>query len=325
MEARHRKALLEIAGPGVRFDRPMRLYTTYRVGGNAAAFFRAQNLAGLRRVLDFLEAASIPWLVVGKGSNLLIGDKGFDGVVIRLRGSLASMEGSRRKGIVMAGGGATNRRLLDFCANQGFGGLEFLAGIPGTAGGAVALNAGALGREIVDVVDRVELAIPHREPLRVSVHDLAFGYRRCSLPHGAVVTRVWFGVREDDPGAVSWRIAANLDRRRRVQPRGLPSAGSVFRNPPGDSAGRLLEKAGLKGERIGGAAISTEHANWIVNTGDATAADIYGLMTKAREVVLRKTGVALEPEVHVVGIREKVRSAPGDGSANASGDEGRNG
>ena len=302
MEPRHRKTLQKIAGPDVRFDRPMRLYTTYRVGGKAAAFFRAKDLGTLRRVLAFLEAESIAWLVVGKGSNVLIGDRGFDGVVIRLRGALAALEGSRGQGTLVAGGGAANRRLLDYCASKGLGGLEFLAGIPGTAGGAVAMNAGALGRETGDVVERAELVVPHEEPFQLLPQELDFGYRRCSLPTGAVVSRVWLGVRADDPAAVAWRIAANLEHRRSNQPRGFPSAGSVFRNPPGDSAGRLVEGAGLKGERIGGAVISSEHANWIVNTGGATAADIYGLMTRAREEVLRRTGIALEPEIRVIGV-----------------------
>jgi UDP-N-acetylmuramate dehydrogenase len=302
MEPRHRKMLREIAGSNVRFDCPMRLYTTYRVGGKAAAFFRARDMEGLLRMLALLEAQSVPWLVLGKGSNVLIGDRGYDGVVIRLRGTLAALEGSRRNGVLAAGGGAANRRLLDVCADKGFGGLEFLAGIPGTAGGAVAMNAGSFGRETGEVVERVELAIPGKEPVHVLPKDLEFGYRRCSLPHGAVVTRVWFAVRLIDSAAVSRRIAGNLERRRKSQPRGFPSAGSVFRNPPGDSAGRLVEKAGLKGERLGGAVISSEHANWIVNTGGATAADIHGLMTKAREEVLRRTGIALEPEVRVIGF-----------------------
>lgn len=302
MKARHCKTLREIAGPHVRFDRPMRLYTTFRVGGNAAALFRAHDLKELGRVLAFLKAEAIPWLVVGKGSNLLIGDRGYDGVVIRLRGALTAMESSPRQGVIVAGGGMTNRRLLGVCAEKGLGGLEFLAGIPGTAGGAVVMNAGALGRETGDRVERVELVVPHEEPFQLLPQELDFGYRRCSLPNGAVVTRVWFGVRADDPAAVAWRIAANLEHRRKIQPRGFPSAGSVFRNPPGDSAGRLVEGAGLKGERIGGAVISTVHANWIVNTGGATAADVYGLMTRAKEEVLRRTGIALEPEIRVIGV-----------------------
>ena len=302
MEPRHRKTLRKIAGSNIRFDCPMRLYTTYRVGGNAAALYRAQDMGGLLRVLAFLKAESVPWLVLGKGSNVLIGDRGYDGVVIRLRGALAELKGSRREGVLEAGGGAVNRRLLAVCSNEGFGGLEFLAGIPGTAGGAVAMNAGASGRETGEVVDRVELAIPGKEAFQVLPKDLNFGYRRCSLPDGAVVTRAWFAVRSDDSDVVSRRIAENLEQRRKKQPHGFPSAGSVFRNPPGDSAGKLVERAGLKGERLGGAVISPEHANWIVNTGGATAADIHGLMTMAREEVLRRTGIALEPEVRLIGV-----------------------
>ncbi len=301
MEERHRRELLEIAGREVRFDRPLRLYTTYRVGGAAAALVGARSLEVLRAVVRYAGMEGIPWLVVGKGSNLIFSDQGYDGLAIRLRGGLAEVGGMEAEGELSAGGGATIRRVLDACRREGLGGLEFLAGIPGTAGGAVAVNAGAQGRETGDVIRRVELLTPAGEVKTVFSDALAFSYRRCVLPEKSVVTRAFFAVRMEPPGDVEERIEGILKRRRKTQPVRFPSAGSVFRNPPGEAAGRLVEQAGLKGKRIGGAEISSLHANFIVNRGGATAEDILSLMALARREVRRRTGIELEPEIRVIG------------------------
>ncbi len=293
---------MEIAGSDVRFDRPMRLYTTFRVGGNAAALVRAGSLEVLRHTHAYAGAAGIPWVVVGKGSNLLVSDRGFPGVVIRLRGALAEVIGDEGEGVLSAGGGATNRRVLDLCVCKGLGGLEFLAGIPGTAGGAVATNAGAWGGSTGEALRRVELLTEGGEVENFPAGALLFSYRGCSLPAGSVVTRALFGVRREAPGRVRERIDRNLEGRRRSQPLRFPSAGSVFRNPPEGSAWRLVAEAGLRGKRIGGAEISRLHANFIVNRGGATAEDIFSLMNLARESVLRRTGIELEPEIRTVGF-----------------------
>ncbi len=302
MEERHRRKLLDIAGPDVRFDRPMRLYTTFRVGGPASVFVRARSMVVLKRIHSYVIAHEVPWLVAGKGSNILVSDRGFEGVVIRLRGELAEVDVHPAQGGASAGGGATIRRFLDRCAERGLGGLEFLAGIPGTVGGAVAMNAGALGRETGDVVREVEILTSKGTLVTHAPNELGFSYRRCRLPRGAVVTRASFEVRPETPGAVRNNISRNLERRRRTQPLGFPSAGSVFQNPPGDSAWRLVERAGMKGKRIGGAEISKRHANVIVNRGGATAQDILSLINLAREQVLRCAGVELESEIRPVGF-----------------------
>jgi len=293
---------MEIAGPDVRFDRPMRLYTTFRVGGNADAMVRTGSLEVLRRTHAYARAESIPWVVVGKGSNLLVSDRGVRGVVIRLRGALAEVSGNGVEEKLSAGGGATNRRILDRCAREGLGGLEFLAGIPGTAGGAVATNAGARGRDTGKALRRVELLTGAGEVAVLPAGALRFSYRWSSLPEGSVVTRADFRVWRDAPGAVRERIDRNLEKRRDTQPLRFPSAGSVFRNPPGGEAWRLVAEAGLRGKRIGGAEISRLHANFIVNRGGATAEDILSLMNLAREAVLRRTGIELEPEIRTVGF-----------------------
>lgn len=256
----------------------------------------------MKRIHSYVVAHEIPWLVAGKGSNILVSDRGFEGVVIRLRGELAEVDVRPAQEYASAGGGATIRRLLDQCAERGLGGLEFLAGIPGTAGGAVAMNAGALGRETGEVVREVRILTSKGPMVTYTPNGLGFSYRSCRLPRGALVTRVNFEVRRETPDEVRSNISRNLERRRRTQPLGFPSAGSVFRNPPGDSAWRLVETAGMKGKRIGGAEISTRHANVIVNRGGATAQDILSLMNLAREQVLRCTGVELESEIRPVGF-----------------------
>ncbi len=301
MEERHLRELARIGGEDIRFDRPMRLHTTFRVGGDAAAFYRARSLPGLRRMLAFLAAEGIPYLVVGKGSNLLVLDGGYEGVVIRLGGELASLQGNAEAGRISAGAGAAIKALLRFCAGQGISGLEFLAGIPGTVGGAVAMNAGAVGRETQDVLESLDMVEPGGGLASASREELDFGYRRCSLPAGAVVTRVLLRVERGEPGRVRRHMEDLVERRRRTQPQRTASAGSIFKNPPGEFAGRLVEQAGLKGRRIGGAEISTVHANFIVNTGGATAADIVGLMELVRDEVDRRSGVRLEPEIRIVG------------------------
>lgn len=303
MEERHKKGISRIVGRDVRFDRPMRLYTTLRIGGRAAAFAVVRILDVLKGVLSYAETHGLFWTVLGKGSNLLVSDEGIDGLVIRLRGDLAGVSVGEAGTYLRTGGGAAIRSVLDVCARDGLGGLEFLAGIPGTTGGAVAMNAGARDREVGDSVKRVELLTPEGEISSLGPGALSFSYRRCSLPDRSLITEVLFRIKRESPDAVRNRIRDNMEARRLTQPLCYPSAGSVFRNPPGDAAGRLVEQAGLKGKRIGGAEISTLHANFIVNRGGATAADVLSLMRMAREVVFRETGIELEPEVRMLGFQ----------------------
>jgi UDP-N-acetylmuramate dehydrogenase len=302
MNKRQKEDLVRLARGNIRFGCAMAEYTTFHVGGEAEALFEAHEMEAFLRVHSYLCGARIPCLIVGRGSNLLVKDEGISGVVILLRGSLAGIEQeSREDPNILAGAGLAISDLLIHCRGCGLGGLEFLAGIPGTVGGAVAMNAGAYGgqigshvSEIVVVTSRGRMSIRKKE-------DLRFSYRRLEMERGGVILRVRFRLRLDSEEDVAERIAGYLKKRRGNQPLEYPSAGSVFENPPGDHAGRLIEKAGLKGERIGGAMISEKHANFIVNTGGATAKDILALLAFAQEKVKKETGIELEPELHVVG------------------------
>lgn len=286
----------------VAFDQPMDRFTTFRIGGKADAVCFVEDLGSLDRVLAYARETATPYLVLGRGSNLLVKDGGVRGLAIILRGALALFERGGEKGdLVFAGAGLHLSECLSACRQEGLGGLEFLAGIPGTVGGAVAMNAGAWGKEAGDVVRRVEIMLPTGERIAGDRADLRFSYRRFAMPEGAVIVKVAFQCIPEKPHVVAERMARYLEQRKRTQPLEYPSGGSVFKNPPRDYAGRLIEKVGLKGFRIGGAMISGKHANFIVNTGEATAGDVLALMETAKKKVKEETGVDLELEIRVVG------------------------
>jgi UDP-N-acetylmuramate dehydrogenase len=242
---------------------------------------------------------NLPYLVVGKGSNVLVKDRGLKGLALLLKGELEEVE--EQEGKIHAGGGLGLAELVRFSQKKGIAGLEFLAGIPGTVGGAVAMNAGAWGKSTGDVVTVVEILTADGERVTLNRSELQFGYRRAVLPIGSVVVKTQFMGTPDRPEAIGERIRDYLERRKAGQPLDYPSAGSVFKNPPQDYAGRLIESVGLKGTRVGGAMISDRHANVIVNVGGASAEDILALMETARQRVREQTGIDLEPEIKVVG------------------------
>ncbi|MCD6306670.1 MAG: UDP-N-acetylmuramate dehydrogenase [Deltaproteobacteria bacterium] len=300
MDASQKTELFRIAGGQVRFRVPMSRHTTFRVGGDAEALCRAADLECLCRVLAFLTREGIPYLAIGKGSNLLVRDGGIRGVVILLSGKLACIEW-KPDGHVLAGAGLSLADLLTGCRQTGLSGLEFLAGIPGTVGGAAVMNAGAFGNETGDLIEEMRAVDAGGH---VHVYDrsqLVFSYRRLDMEAGSVIAQVGFRLTFAAPERVADRIGSYLKRRKTLQPIAEASAGSVFKNPPHDYAGRLIEQAGLKGRRVGGAMISKRHANFIVNTGGATAADILALIEAAREAVMQTTGITLELEVRVAG------------------------
>ncbi|HEX9020799.1 MAG TPA: UDP-N-acetylmuramate dehydrogenase, partial [Nitrospirota bacterium] len=241
------------------------------------------------------------------GTNLLVRDGGFRGVLISLqRMNAIEIEREYRSvgGIfaaVKAQGGAALPGLTLFVAEQGLSGLEFAAGIPGTVGGAVCMNAGTAAGEIGDMIDSVTLISPDGGVVARGREEMGFGYRTSNVPDGHVILDARMILRRDDPEKIKARMKNLLDKRKEHQPFGMPSAGSVFKNPPGESAGRLIEAAGLKGRAIGGARVSEKHANFIVNTGKATAADVLGLMEIVRQTVLDVRGVRLEPEIKIIG------------------------
>jgi len=299
MDETQKRELIRILDKDALFDCPMGPYITVRAGGKAEALCAANDLQQLKELLSFAHRENLPCLVVGKGSNLLVRDGGLKGIALLLKNELEGVE--EKGGTLRAGGGLGLSELARFCHRKGLAGLEFLAGIPGTVGGAVAMNAGAWGKSTGDVVTGVEIITVDGERMTKNRSELQFGYRKAVLPNGSVVVRALFEVTQDRPEAVGERIRDYLERRKGTQPLDYPSAGSVFKNPPHDYAGRLIEKVGLKGKRIGGAMISDKHANVIVNVGGARAEDILILMETARQRVKEQTGVELEPEIKVVG------------------------
>lgn len=283
----------------MRRDEPLAGYTSWRVGGPARLLYRPADRADLVNFLRGL-APDEPLLWLGLGSNLLVRDGGFPGVVIVTQGRLDLLEQKGEEGIY-AESGCACAKLARFAARCGLIGAEFLAGIPGTLGGALAMNAGAFGGETWPLVEAVETIDRQGEVRRRDPEDFAVAYREVRLPEGEWFLAAHLALSRGDTAASQARIRSLLERRSSTQPIGLPSCGSTFRNPPGDHAARLIEAAGLKGSRLGGAQVSEKHANFIINTGKASAADIEGLIQRVQDVVERYSGVRLVTEVHRVG------------------------
>jgi UDP-N-acetylmuramate dehydrogenase len=294
-----RTALQEALGDAVRFDVPLSRFTSLRVGGAADALASPPDREALARTLRACAEHRLPVTLLGSGFNTLVRDGGVEGVVLRL----AALREIRREGTdLVAEAGVSHASLTRHCTQQGLAGLEFAAGIPGTVGGWIAMNAGVPGREVKDAVRAVEVMEADGASRCLPADALRFEYRRApGLPAGAVVVAAAFRVRESSPEEVQGEVDRHLEKRARTQPLDAPSCGSVFKNPPGDFAGRLIEAAGLKGARSGGAEISQVHANFIVNRGGATARDVLDLIDRARREVRLRSGVELEPEVRIVG------------------------
>jgi UDP-N-acetylmuramate dehydrogenase len=279
-------------------DAPMAPRTSIRVGGPADLLVRPADAADVAVLLRECASRALSVMVLGGGANLLVADAGIRGVVVRLPLDLGeeSLDGER----LVLSGGAPVTRLVQRAVAAGLTGCEFAAGIPGTLGGAVAMNAGTRIGEMKDVVERVEVAT--QEGVRwIPAGEVGFAYRTCRLPEGAVITRVGFRLQRGDVAASRAVMDADREHRRRTQPLNWPTWGSTFRNPPGDHAGRLVEAAGLKGRRLGNAMWSDLHANFVVNLGGATARDCLALIRMARERVRERFGVELELEVRLAG------------------------
>ena len=308
MDKKQKEELIRLVGGQVQFDCLMAQYTTFGVGGQVEALYEASDLECLRQVIAYLNKEHIPYLVVGRGSNLLVKDGGLEGAVILLRESLAARPAKPTQTdtqendlTILTDAGLPIVDLLIYCRDSGLGGLEFLAGIPGTVGGAVVMNAGAFGGEIESKIKEIYILTSQGDLIIRDRSQLNFSYRGLEIEEGSVIIRVCFQLEQETEEVVAERIAGYLKKRKENQPLEFSSAGSVFRNPPNDYAGKLIENAGLKGKRIGGAMISKKHANFIINTGDAKAEDIISLLYLAQNKVLEETGIELQPEIQVVG------------------------
>ena len=290
--------LLKAQGVSVRKNLSLAPYTTIGIGGESPLFVEPVDTKGVVYALSILNSLEIPLLVLGKGSNLLLCDHGFSRAVL-FTGGLTRRE--ELKGCrLRVGGGLSFSKLLSFCVKRGISGLEPLAGIPATIGGMVVMNAGSFGRTMGELVEEVTLATTRGEMETMKGEEIEWGYRSCSLRGMGVVTEVVLRLSSSSSASVHEGVVCFHRQRAERQPLGLPSAGSVFKNPPGHYAGELLERAGLKGSRCGDAAISEVHANFIVNLGHACCADVLQLMDTARTTVLREFGIELEEEVEYV-------------------------
>ena len=253
-------------------------------------------------MMAFLMDEGIAYLIMGRGSNLLVRDGGFNGIAIILDGAFTSIERTTpAEPYISAGAGLLLHKLVDFCTERGLAGAEFLAGIPGTVGGGVAMNAGSGGEEIKGLIREVTVLTRSGVVERRDSSVLTFQYRGLDLHKGEIILHAGLTLRFDKPASIEKRVSSNIKRRKERFPFDMPSAGSVFKNPDGDYAGRLIDAAGLKGRRIGGAMISPKHANFIVNTGRASASDIVALMDLARAKVSEMFNIQLIPEIKVVG------------------------
>jgi UDP-N-acetylmuramate dehydrogenase len=298
-------AALEARLPGrVRRDAPSAELTTYRCGGPLALLVRADDEADLAVVAEVLRASDVPVLVVGRGSNLLVSDEGFRGVAITLAGTLERLDIDPVTARVRAGGAVPLPVLARRAAAVGVGGLEFFVGIPGSVGGAVRMNAGGHGADTDEVIVTARVVdLGDGSARDMSRAELGLGYRHSALGPLAVVVGAEFAGRNDDPAACNERVDEIVRWRREHQPGGQ-NAGSVFTNPPGDAAGRLIEAAGCKGVRVGGAVVSEKHANFFVAEPGASAADVYSLVELVQQRVEASTGIHLEPELRCVGFAE---------------------
>jgi UDP-N-acetylmuramate dehydrogenase len=288
----------------LRLAEPMARHTSWRVGGNADTWFRPANRADLLAFLAQLDPA-VPVYWIGLGSNLLVRDGGVRGIVIAVQDALGDVE-DLGQGRVRAGAGLACTILARYCVRKQLGPAEFFAGIPGTVGGALAMNAGAFGGETWQQVESVEVVSRKGIVRRRFPADYRVGYRHVIGPRDEWFLGADFLFTEDYATSMD-RLKALVDERRAKQPLGLPSCGSVFRNPPGDYAARLIEAAGLKGYASGGAVVSEKHANFIINAGDASAADIESLIMYVQNTVKAQSGVELVPEVHIIGEPAKAR------------------
>ena len=289
--------------PATKFSReePLGPKTTLRVGGAARLYVEPASVADLQAVLRAAAAGGVPVLLLGRGSNLLVPDEGVDGLVIALAHETWAKFELHPDGRVWAGAGLRLKQLCGLAATAGLTGFEFLEGIPGNLGGALRMNAGAMGGWMFDVVEEVQLMTRDGEVQRRAKAALHVDYRQCAELHEGIALGAWLRPAALAASeAVARQIAAYRTQRQASQPR-EPSAGCMFKNPPGHSAGRLIDESGLKGARVGDAEVSTVHANFIVNRGAATGADVLELVRQVRARVRQAKGVELEPEVILYG------------------------
>ena len=297
-------AYLSLSGSlGVEAVRDERLAhrTSYRIGGPAALSVTAHTYPALVHAIEVLDKEQVGWVVLGRGTNVLVSDKGYAGCVIRL-GREFSRISLEEDGQVSAGGSVLLSKLVNECQSKGLSGLEPCVGIPGTVGGAISMDAGTRDEWISRCISSVVTFRPGSGLVRYEANDIEWGYRYTTIPAGEIILEATFELSSRDPKEIAADMEQRIARRRRKQPMGKPTCGSGFRNPPGGSAGALVESCGLKGFSAGRAQVSETHANFVVNNGGATANDVLIVLQKMHEEVLERHGVDLLPEVKFLGF-----------------------
>ena len=293
--------LKQAVGAGIFLtDEPMRRHTTFRTGGPADIYIEPSGVEELKQVLDICREENVAYTIIGNGSNLLVSDQGFDGVVLQVYKNMNQMavEGEHLR--VQAGAllSATARKALE----AGLTGMEFAAGIPGTMGGAAVMNAGAYGGQMADVIESAECLPASGEIKTLKKEDMRLGYRSSVFKKGGlIIISLTLALKKGDKAEIKAEMDELLNRRKQKQPLEYPSAGSTFKRPEGYFAGALIEKNGLKGLSVGGAQVSEKHAGFVINRGGATAADVKALIGKIQKKVFENDGVMLEPEVIFTG------------------------
>lgn len=277
-------------------------HTSYRIGGPAALFVTCHSYHALRRAVETLEREDVAWVILGKGSNLLVADDGFDGAVISLGREFSRLVFAEDASTVTVGAGTVLARLVNEALSRGLSGLEFATGIPGTVGGAISMDAGTRDEWIGSIVADVVSYQPGAGIVRRAREEVFWGYRATSLPRNEIVLEATLRLCPGHKADIRARMERSLARRRESQPLGAASCGSVFRNPEGMSAGKMIEDCGLKGFSVGGAEVSPVHANFIVNNGTASAADVAAVIGHVYGKVKEAYGVELKPEVKFLGF-----------------------
>ena len=292
--------LAEILGCEARRNEPMSKHTSFKIGGNADAYIKVNNLSKLSAILKECQTSDVDYMLLGNGSNLLVSDDGIRGAVIRLDGDFRKIT-LVDDTTIFCGAGATLAYLCKFALNCGLTGLEFAWGIPGTVGGAVFMNAGAYEGEMKDVVHSVSHISPSGEIGRIENDDLKFGYRTSVYrSNNMIITGVTLKLKKGNPDEIRAKMDDYMSRRSTKQPLEYPSAGSVFKRPEGNFAGALIEQCGLKGKTCGGAQVSEKHAGFIINKSNATAKDVRDLIGEIQKTVSDKTGYNLECELIIL-------------------------
>jgi len=301
-----RQKFIEILGNNrVLFDEPMSQHTTFRIGGPADVFAMPENYEQIREVLRLCKEEKLPFFVLGNGSNLLVSDKGYQGVIIQMYRNLSkiTVEGT----CIRAAAGALLSGIAAEAKQASLTGFEFAGGIPGTLGGAVVMNAGAYGGEMKDVLKEVTVMDSQGEIFTIPAEKMEFGYRTSIVKTaGYVVLEAVISLKQGEQEAIKAVMRDLTERRTSKQPLEFPSAGSTFKRPEGYFAGKLIMDSGLRGYRVGGAQVSEKHCGFVINTGDATAQDVRTLMSDVRRIVKEKFGVTLEPEVKFLGDFEEL-------------------